>query len=122
MFVDSGAAGAGAGKSLPPAGVTRIEGVFARGDCVAIRNEHGTEIGRGLIAYDAAHAERIRGRNSRDIAHILGTGGWPVLNCHSEWPVRASTASKAPVSFPKKTKFPAVVSVPPQELPFPTCG
>ena len=76
VFVDSGAAGALArGKSLLPAGVTRIEGVFARGDCVAIRNEHGVEIGRGLIAYDAAHAERIRGRNSRDIAHILGTGG-----------------------------------------------
>ena len=76
VFVDSGAAGALArGKSLLPAGVTRIEGVFARGDCVAIRNEHGAEIGRGLIAYDAAHAERIRGRNSRDIAHILGTGG-----------------------------------------------
>src|ERR1700689_5408392 len=76
VFVDSGAAGALArGKSLLPAGVTRIEGVFARGDCVAIRNEHGAEIGRGLIAYDAAHAERIRGRNSRDIAHILGTAG-----------------------------------------------
>ena len=26
-------------------------------------------------AYDALHAERIRGRNSRDIAHILGTAG-----------------------------------------------
>ena len=76
VFVDSGAAGALArGKSLLPAGVTRIEGVFARGDCVAIRNEHGAEIGRGLIAYDALHAERIRGRNSRDIAHILGTAG-----------------------------------------------
>jgi glutamate 5-kinase len=76
VFVDSGAAAALAhGKSLLPAGVTRIEGVFARGDCVAIRDERGAEIGRGLIAYDAAHAERIRGRNSRDIAHILGTAG-----------------------------------------------
>ena len=56
-------------------GSRAIEGVFARGDCVAIRDERGTEIGRGLIAYDAVHAERIRGRNSRDIAHILGTAG-----------------------------------------------
>ena len=64
MFVDAGAGGrAGGGKSLLPAGVTRIEGVFARGDCVAIRDERGAEIGRGLIAYDALHAERIRGRN-----------------------------------------------------------
>jgi glutamate 5-kinase len=76
VFIDAGAAAALAGgKSLLPAGVTRIEGVFSRGDCVAIRDERGAEIGRGLIAYDALHAERIRGRKSRDIAHILGTAG-----------------------------------------------
>ena len=76
VFVDAGAAAALAGgKSLLPAGVTRIEGVFSRGDCVAIRDERGAEIGRGLVAYDALHAERIRGRKSRDIAHILGTPG-----------------------------------------------
>ncbi len=76
VFVDAGAAAALAGgKSLLPAGVTRVEGVFSRGDCVAIRDERGAEIGRGLIAYDALHAERIRGRKSRDIAHILGTAG-----------------------------------------------
>jgi glutamate 5-kinase len=76
VFVDAGAAAALAGgKSLLPAGVTRIEGAFARGDCVAIRDERGAEIGRGLIAYDALHAERIRGRNSGDIAQILGTAG-----------------------------------------------
>ena len=76
VTVDAGAARAlASGKSLLPAGVTRIEGAFARGDCVAIRDEQGVEIGRGLIAYDALHAERIRGRNSRDIAHIVGTPG-----------------------------------------------
>jgi glutamate 5-kinase len=76
VTVDAGAARALAGgKSLLPAGVTRVEGVFARGDCVAIRDEQGAEIGRGLVAYDALHAERIRGRNSRDIADILGTPG-----------------------------------------------
>ena len=76
VTVDAGAARALArGKSLLPAGVTRVEGVFARGDCVAIRDDQGAEIGRGLVAYDALHAERIRGRNSRDIADILGTPG-----------------------------------------------
>jgi glutamate 5-kinase len=76
VTIDAGAARALAGgKSLLPAGVRAIEGAFARGDCVAIRDEHGAEIGRGLIAYDAARAERIRGRNSRDIAEILGTPG-----------------------------------------------
>jgi glutamate 5-kinase len=76
VFVDPGAVAALArGKSLLPAGVARVEGVFARGDCVAIRDERGVEIGRGLIAYDALHAERIRGRNSRDIVQILGVAG-----------------------------------------------
>ncbi|HEY1887116.1 MAG TPA: glutamate 5-kinase [Roseiarcus sp.] len=76
VFVDAGTVAAlSRGKSLLPAGITRVEGVFERGDCVAIRDERGVEIGRGLIAYDAPHAERIRGRNSRDIAHILGTAG-----------------------------------------------
>ena len=75
IFVDSGAVGALArGKSLLPAGVTRVEGVFARGDCVAIRDQAGVEIGRGLIAYDP-HAERVRGSNSRDIALSLGLPG-----------------------------------------------
>jgi glutamate 5-kinase len=76
VTIDAGAARALAnGKSLLPAGVKRIEGAFARGDCVAIRDEDGVEIGRGLIAYDADGAERILGRNSRDIAQILGFAG-----------------------------------------------
>src|SRR5690606_32642445 len=40
-----------AGKSLLPAGVTRVEGQFDRGDAVIMRNNSGREIGRGLIAY-----------------------------------------------------------------------
>jgi glutamate 5-kinase len=76
VVVDAGAAKAlASGNSLLPAGVTAIEGAFARGDCVAIRDPRGAEIGRGLVAYDAVHAERIKGRNSRDIAHILGMPG-----------------------------------------------
>ena len=37
-------------------------------------------------------------------------------------PVRASTASSDPASSPKNTNPPAVVSVPPHESPWPTCG
>jgi glutamate 5-kinase len=76
VFVDAGAVAAlHRGKSLLPAGVTRVEGVFSRGDCVAILDDRGAEIGRGLIAFDALHAEKIRGRNSRDIVHLLGATG-----------------------------------------------
>ena len=63
------------GKSLLPAGITRIDGSFERGDAVVIRGPDGAEIGRGLVAYDAAEADKIRGKSSGDIAEILGFDG-----------------------------------------------
>ena len=76
LHIDSGAVKAlRAGKSLLPAGVRRLEGRFRRGDAVAIMGPNGEEIGRGLVAYDIADAERIAGRNSREIETILGFAG-----------------------------------------------
>ncbi len=76
LIVDAGAEAAlGAGKSLLPAGVVRIEGSFERGDCVAIHSIDGRDIGRGLIAYGSADAARIAGRRSSDILTILGHAG-----------------------------------------------
>jgi glutamate 5-kinase len=63
------------GKSLLPAGVTRLEGDFARGDCILIRDAHGGEIGRGLVTYDAADAAKIIGRSTKDIEGLLGFRG-----------------------------------------------
>lgn len=63
------------GKSLLPAGVTRIEGGFARGDCIVIRNHQGGEIGRGLVTYDASDAARIIGRSTREIESLIGYKG-----------------------------------------------
>lgn len=74
--IDEGAEKALAqGKSLLPAGVKRVEGSFERGDAVLIRGPKGREIGRGLIAYARADAERIIGRKSSEIARILGYEG-----------------------------------------------
>lgn len=76
VHVDEGAARAlASGKSLLPAGVTRIDGAFARGDCIVIRNAKGGEIGRGLVTYDAVDAARIIGRSSREIESLLGFKG-----------------------------------------------
>ena len=76
VSVDAGAARAmKSGKSLLPAGVTRVEGQFARGDCVLIRSLENSELGRGLIAYDAADAVLLVGRKSGDIAALLGAPG-----------------------------------------------
>ena len=76
LTIDAGAVAAlRRGKSLLPAGVVRVEGSFARGDAVIIRGPHGAEIGRGLCAYDADDAQKIKGRSSADIASILGFSG-----------------------------------------------
>ena len=76
VTVDAGAEKAlRAGKSLLPAGVTRVEGTFDRGDAVVIRAADGRELGRGLVAYGKADAARILGRRSGEIATILGFAG-----------------------------------------------
>jgi glutamate 5-kinase len=76
LVIDAGAVAAlRRGKSLLPAGIVRVDGAFARGDAVIIRGPDGAEIGRGLSAYDAEDAEKIRGRSSADIASILGFSG-----------------------------------------------
>ncbi|WP_164527768.1 glutamate 5-kinase [Georhizobium profundi] len=63
------------GKSLLPAGVRSLTGDFARGDTVAIFDEAGREIARGLIAYDAEEATRIAGCKTAEIEAILGYSG-----------------------------------------------
>ena len=76
LTIDAGAVAAlRRGNSLLPVGVVRIDGAFERGDAVIIRGPEGAEIGRGLSAYDATDAQKIRGRSSAAIASILGYSG-----------------------------------------------
>jgi glutamate 5-kinase len=76
LTIDAGAVNAlRAGKSLLPAGVIRVEGQFARGDAVVVRGPDTHEIARGLVAYDAEDADRIKGRSSPDVMAILGVSG-----------------------------------------------
>jgi glutamate 5-kinase len=76
LMIDAGAVRAlRSGKSLLPAGVIKVEGGFGRGDAVVVRGPDGHEIGRGLVAYDADDAERIKGRSSADVLLILGYTG-----------------------------------------------
>lgn len=72
-IADEGAAAALAnGKSLLPAGVRRIEGIFGRGDAVQVKDESGRILGKGLSAYSSDDAARIIGRKSTEIEEILG--------------------------------------------------
>jgi len=76
LYVDAGAAVAlRSGKSLLPAGVTRVGGKFERGDAVIVRDAGGMEIARGISAYSSGDAERLRGRKSGEIEALLGFRG-----------------------------------------------
>jgi glutamate 5-kinase len=76
LTIDAGAVAAlRAGKSLLPAGVIRVDGPFARGDAVIVRGPDAREIGRGLVAYDADDAEKVKGLSSGDILNVLGISG-----------------------------------------------
>ncbi len=76
LTIDAGAVRAlRSGKSLLPAGVIKVEGGFGRGDAVVVRGPDGHEVGRGLVAYDAEDAEKIKGRSSADVLLILGYTG-----------------------------------------------
>lgn len=76
LVIDAGALSAlYRGKSLLPAGVTRISGRFDRGDALLVRSEAGVEVARGLSAYSSVDAERIRGRQSGEIEGLLGFRG-----------------------------------------------
>ena len=76
LTIDAGAVAAlRRGNSLLPVGIVKVEGAFARGDAVIVRGPDGHEIGRGLVAYDAEDAEKIRGKSSSDVLLILGIEG-----------------------------------------------
>jgi glutamate 5-kinase len=76
ISVDAGAARALAnGKSLLPAGVVLVSGMFERGDAVSVRTADNREIARGLSAYSSTDAARIAGHKSSEIEAILGYRG-----------------------------------------------
>lgn len=67
------------GKSLLPIGVAEIIGEFQRGSVVAILDEQGQDIARGLCNYSASEARRIARHPSNEIESILGYVDEPEL-------------------------------------------
>ena len=60
------------GKSLLPIGMTAVEGDFARGDVIAIVDDQGVEVARGLANYAAAEARLICRKPSCEMETLLG--------------------------------------------------
>ena len=74
LLLDDGAVKVlrGAGRSLLPVGVTRVEGEFDRGDLVVCLDTSGEEVARGLVNYNAADSKQIIGQPSHRIEELLG--------------------------------------------------
>lgn len=73
LHVDAGAhAALRAGRSLLAAGIVACEGEFRRGDAVDVVGDDGAAVARGLVAYDRAEVERIRGLRTEAQAAVLG--------------------------------------------------
>jgi glutamate 5-kinase len=60
------------GKSLLPAGIAEVRGVFRIGDPVACVAADGSEAARGLVAYASEAIARIAGKPTRQIGEVLG--------------------------------------------------
>ncbi|RFO98020.1 glutamate 5-kinase [Rhodoferax lacus] len=74
VVVDAGAVAKlrDGGKSLLPIGMVQVEGDFSRGDVIAVRDDSGTEIARGLANYSSAEARLICRKPSSEIERHLG--------------------------------------------------
>jgi glutamate 5-kinase len=79
--IDAGAAAKlrDEGKSLLPVGMTGVQGEFARGDVIAVRDSQGLEIARGLANYSSAEARLICRKASSDFEKLLGYTGEPEM-------------------------------------------
>ena len=67
------------GKSLLPIGMTGVSGDFSRGDVIAIRDEQGAEIARGLANYASAEARLLCRKPSHDYEALLGYTAEPEM-------------------------------------------
>jgi glutamate 5-kinase len=74
LIVDDGAARAltQSKRSLLPAGITAVRGRFRAGDAVSIERGDGTQLGRGLVRYDASDVRRLLGARSDEIESRVG--------------------------------------------------
>jgi glutamate 5-kinase len=59
-------------KSLLAAGIARVEGDFAAGDPVELRDESGVAVARGLVNFDAKEIPQLLGRSTPELARELG--------------------------------------------------
>jgi glutamate 5-kinase len=81
VTVDAGAASKlkNSGTSLLPIGMTAVEGDFSRGDVIAVRDESGQEIARGLANYSSSEARLLCRKPSAEFEKLLGYAAEPEM-------------------------------------------
>ena len=67
------------GKSLLPIGMMAVDGEFSRGEVIAVRDEHGAEIARGLANYASAEARLLCRKPSGEFEKLLGYAAEPEM-------------------------------------------
>ena len=73
IYIDNGAAKAlSNGKSLLAAGITKINGVFKKGENVIILDQYSNQLARGLSSFSSNEIDKIKGKQSKEIEKILG--------------------------------------------------
>ena len=73
IYIDQGASKAlKSGKSLLPAGITKVLGAFRKGDNILIVDNNNIEIARALSSFTSSEIDKIKGLQSNQIENILG--------------------------------------------------
>jgi glutamate 5-kinase len=60
------------GKSLLPAGIKKVNGIFEKGDHILIKDPKGYECARGIVSFSSIEVEKIKGLHSNEIKNTLG--------------------------------------------------
>ena len=81
VTIDDGAVSKlkGEGSSLLPIGMTSVDGDFSRGEVIAILDNQGQEVARGLANYAAAEARLLCRKPSSQISELLGYAAEPEM-------------------------------------------
>ena len=74
ISIDEGAQDAllNKGKSLLPSGIVRVDGEFARGECIEITDPSDRLVARGIANYSSTDIGKIKGSKSIEIERKLG--------------------------------------------------
>ena len=81
VTIDDGAVSKlkGDGSSLLPIGMTSVDGDFSRGEVIAILDNQGQEVARGLANYAAAEARLLCRKPSSQMSELLGYAAEPEM-------------------------------------------